>query len=114
MKTINAVTTPNTFRAMALADRRQCTRMDTAGIKRQERRKSRRVLDAEVKASGYQGVHRDSLFAMPVFEKKSVLTREPEFFLFPVIVPTQFKAVTVTRKRHLQRPTVETLRVAVA
>ena len=110
MKTINAVTAPNTFRSMCLTDRRQCTGMNTASIKRQERRKSRRVLDAEVKAACHAGIHRD-FYAMPVVEKKSVVAPVPEFLL-SLTAPTQFKAVTVIRKRIRQRPTVETVMVA--
>ena len=113
MKVINASVVPSSVASIELAGRRAGTWWSTSVLKRMERRKSRRQLDAQLHHECYDGVHRDFGKAIPaapeVLPSQAHLVRyEP---MFPAVAPTKFKEVTVTRKRACMRPLVETLMV---
>jgi hypothetical protein len=119
MKTINAVTAQSLFASLNLRDRRAYANMDTAWLKRSERRNSRRTLKAELQGMTYEGIHRDfGMSRLAVMEKvresQSRSNHEFEFteFIKETNRPLIQRAVTVIRKRaDFRRPLVETLMV---
>lgn len=121
MKTINAATQQSRFASSYLEGRRDYSSLDTAGLKRDERRKSRRQLGAELRSSIYPGMHRDfGMSRLSVMEKvRGTQSRsQHEFmqleFLKDTSRPLIQRAVTVIRKRiNFRRPVVETLMVSI-
>jgi len=119
MKTINAATPSSRFASSDLNARRFYPNLDAAAIKRQERRKSRRQLDAELRGTVYHGIHRDfGMSRLDVMEKvRSNQARSHHEFLFQEFIkdterPLVQRPVTVIRKSSAyRRSTVETLMV---
>jgi len=118
MKTVNAVTAQSRFASSYLKDRRCYGDLDTADIKRSERRKSRRQLNAELQGMTYEGIHRDFGMSRLAVMEQVRQTRSGDEFLFAEFMketdrPLIQRAVTVIRKRvNIRRPLVETLLVS--
>jgi hypothetical protein len=118
MKTINAATPLSFFASLDLRDRRAYSAIDTASIKRTERRKSRRQLKAELQGMTYEGIHRDFGMSRLAVMEQVRQTRSGDEFLFAEFMketnrPLVQRAVTVIRKRvNIRRPLVETLLVS--
>jgi len=117
MKTINAITAPSRFASSSLKDRRCYGDLGTADIKRSERRKSRRQLNAELQGMTYEGMHRDFGMSRLAVMEQVRKTRSSDEFLFAEFMqetnrPLIQRVVTVIRKRvNVRRPVVETLLV---
>ena len=121
MKSINATIKTNGYLASMLDVRRCHPLLDTAGIKRAERRGQRRHLRAELASTVHQNIMEGHI---PT--RVEVATVQSEFRELPLHVLKQFSVpagyglvhtayveVQVTRKRPLHRTRVETLKVAV-
>ncbi|VTU42961.1 MULTISPECIES: hypothetical protein [unclassified Variovorax] len=116
MKTVNAAIVPNSWASYELSGRRSM--FDGAALtgmlKRNERRKSRHALNAELASRSLDDIREDfQLLKMPAPKARTFLELKiPQFLLENVPAPTRFKEVTVVRKRVSQRrPSVETLRI---
>lgn len=113
MKTINANVATNFGNALNLASRRCYPSMDTAAIKRDERRRARRALRKELGEVNFEGVRNEiGMISVPV--AKPVAGMPVIQFLRPETDDnTVFTTVTVFRKRdRFSRTTVEQLQIA--
>jgi hypothetical protein len=118
MKTVNAAIVPNSWVSLELRDRWSRQSLNVANMKRDERRKSRRVLNAELAARSLGDIREDfKLLEMPAPKARTFLDlpiplflQVPEFPLDNVPKPTRFNEVKVVRKRiSHRRASVETL-----
>lgn len=131
MKSINAAVLPNSLNTSLLSERNCAGRMNTSAIKRDERRKQRRALRAELPSVVFGGMVEGCLFSVKSLEKvestkSTENTAEKDWFfelprkvakLFTVPAgynqeQARLTTVTVKRKRHLHRMTVENLMMA--
>lgn len=120
MKTINAAVAPgSTFASIELASRRAYSRMDSAGLKRNERRKQRHALRSTLQAEIDTGMTEGTIH--PLATVVEHLTPElpynvRQLFAVPAadsFMPGPTREVTVIRKRaSVRKPIVETLLMA--
>lgn len=119
MKTINAPVAPGSLNSISLAGRRDYSRMDTASLKRHERRKQRHGLRSLLQADLLLGVKDEPIqLAAPVVEEVTVAElpyNVRRLFAVPAadsFVPAPSGAVKVIRKRAFHKPVVEMLQAA--
>lgn len=96
MKTINANVAPSLFISLNLASRRAYSDMDTADLKREDRRRQRRALREELAKVNFAGIQKD--FGMPTMPTQKPLLAPPQIIQFAAKEPARFVTVAVTRK----------------
>jgi len=119
MKTINAPVAPGRYNSMELAGRRAYRRMDTAGIKRHERRNQRHALRAQLQADIFVGMSEGTIHPRATIVEK--VAQELPYNVFPLFaVPAVSSAAQgpsrevkiIRRTSAFRKPTVEILRLA--
>lgn len=120
MKTINAAVAPgSTFASIELAGRRAYTRMDSAGLKRNERRKQRHALRSTLQDEILIGMREGTIHPLATVVE-NVTPELPytvrHLFAVPAadsFMPGPTREVKVIRKlASVRKPVVETLLLA--
>lgn len=118
MKAINAIVAPATEFSHMLQDRRFFPNLKASAIKRDNRRKQRRALRADLPSAIAIGMAEGVLEVrshtpMPAHPKSAIAQLPPEFLLpTEEFEPKSFMTVKVVRKRAFHRTVVEHLQVA--
>jgi len=119
MKAINAIVAPATEFSHMLEDRRFFPNLKSSTIKRENRRKQRRALRADLPSAIAIGMEEGVLAVrsrvpVPALLPTSAIAQVPPEFLLPTeeFQPKSFMTVKVVRKRAFHRTVVEHLQVA--
>lgn len=119
MKAINAIVAPATEFSHMLKDRRFFPNLRASALKRDDRRKQRRALRADLPSAIAAGMEEGVLAVRPRVPMPALLPTSaiaqvpPEFLLSPEEFKSKrFMTVKIVRKRAFHRTVVEHLQVA--